>query len=301
MVTNSVRDAKRNYYSTCFERSRNDCKQTWRIIKQLINANVSKSSIKSIVFNDRVVVHDGEIADIFNQHFASVAQNINDAIPPPIGDPVENIMAYPDNSFFIFPVTSDEILRIISKMKNSRYGIDSIPTFVFKRAAHLLVDSLTLLINKSFNHGVFPSCLKFAQVVPVHKGGPANCIDNYRPISILPMLSKIFEKCMYVRLVRFLDKFNLLSGSQFGFRSGSNTCKAILKFMEFIYCALDEKCHSIGMFIDLRKAFDTVDHYTLLRKMFRYGIRGIAYEWFRSYLSGRYQCVRVGNVSELQQ
>jgi len=295
MVTNSVRNAKKNYFRACFERSQNDCKQTWKIIKNLMNVNVTKSKIKSIVVNDRIVSGDGEIADLFNRHFTNVAHKINDSIPPPVGDPVENIVLQSDNSFFLFPVTKGELLGLISKIKNSRYGINTIPTFIFKKAAYLLIDTITLLVNKSFSLGVFPNCLKYAQVVPVYKDGPASCIDNYRPISVLPMFSKIIEKCMYIRLVAFLDKFNLLSESQFGFRSGSNTSKAILKFMKFVYCALDERCHVLGMFIDLRKAFDTVDHNTLLRKMNRYGVRGIANDWFKSYLSGRYQCVRVGN------
>jgi len=294
-VTKMVRKAKQDYYHACFERSKNDSKQTWRTIRRLVNCNTNKTKVRSIVLDNNCnVSSELEIVDHFNKHFANVGNLINNSVPPPNGDPIDNITSV-ENSFYIFPVSENEVLKTILKLKNSRYGIDSIPTFVFKRAATSLVGTVTRLINRSFNDGIFPDCLKYAQVIPVHKAGPTDCIDNYRPISILPMLSKIFEKCMYVRLIGFLDKFKLLSVSQFGFRKGSSTSDAVLKFMKYVYDGLDERCHTLGLFIDLRKAFDTVDHDSLLKKMEKYGVRGVASFWFKSYLCNRYQCVRIGN------
>jgi len=295
LVTRMIRDTKRNYYRERFERSRNDAGKTWKTIKYLINIDVAKPRVKSILFNDRSVSCDREMATIFNQYFANIGNDINNLIPPRISDPADNISLNAVHSFFLFPVTENEISDIVGNLKNSRYGVESMPTFVFKKALPYLIGALTRLVNMSFTEGIFPSCLKNAEVIPVHKAGPSISVDNYRPISILPMLSKIFEKCMYIRLVKYLDKYNLLSESQFGFRSKSNTSGAVLKFMEYAYTALDDKCHTIGLFIDLRKAFDTVDHNALLSKMNKYGVRGAAGEWFNSYLSDRMQCVKIGD------
>ena len=120
-------------------------------------------------------------------------------------------------------------------------------------------------------------------------------LSNYRPISLLSVFNRIFEKIMYNRLKSFLEKYNLLFENQYGFRERRSTQHAIIDIVNQIQIKMDQKMYSCGIFIDLQKAFDTVNHSILLRKLEHYGIRGIVNDWFRSYLLDRKQTVQVGN------
>ena len=240
---------------------------------------------------------DEDIAESFNAYFSNIASDLESHIPPINNDPINNISTNTVNSFYMYPVTVHEIQTIVSNLKNSSYGVYSIPVSIFKKCFSLISKDLVSLINKSFTDGSFPSILKLAQVIPIHKSGSKSILENYRPISILPLLSKIFEKCMCRRLVDFFEKYNFFTREQFGFRKKRNTSDAVSNFCDFIYEALESKKHGLGIFIDLKKAFDTVCHVTLLRKLEKYGVRGIASNWFSSYLSNRSQFVKIGTVS----
>ena len=147
--------------------------------------------------------------------------------------------------------------------------------------------------------GIFPVCLKNARVIPIFKSGDAKSVKNYRPISMLPFLSKVFERLMSKRLNSFLTKSNILCSHQFGFRKNSCTSDAILEFLDNTYSSLDRKENILAVFLDFSKAFDTVNHEILLLKMNHLGIRGNMLSWFRSYLHNRRQKVFVaGHLSE---
>ena len=157
------------------------------------------------------------------------------------------------------------------------------------------------IINSSFEQGVFPSQLKIAKVVPIHKSGPKNDAANYRPISLLPAFSKIFEKLMHQRVYNFLEINSSLNDLQFGFRSGRSCEHALLVAQNEILASLSKKQISLLLLIDFSKAFDMVNHNILLDKLEHYGIRGIANTWFKSYLSNRQQYVSIkGKASRKQ-
>jgi len=151
------------------------------------------------------------------------------------------------------------------------------------------------IINNSFAKGIFPSALKIAKVFPIRKDGSKSEIGNYRPISLLPSFSKIYEKLVHSRLYNYLTKLNILTEAQFGFRKKRSATMAIIDLYDKISQSSDEKKFSIGLFIDLKKAFDTVDYHVLLSKFEHYGVRGVSLLWFRSYLSNRYQYVDIKN------
>ena len=148
-------------------------------------------------------------------------------------------------------------------------------------------------MNLSFSQGEFPSPLKIATVTPIFKAGDPELPTNYRPISILPVFTKVIEKIVCKRLNKYLHDKDILSKSQFGFRRGLSTEMPLVLTTNFIHNALDQGDHVLGIFLDLEKAFDVVSHDILLMKMEFYGIRGTPLSWFRSYLANRKQAVRI--------
>ena len=196
----------------------------------------------------------------------------------------------------IYPATAGEIETEINNINSSKsVGPYSIPINLLKTLKSLLSKPLAHLFNCSFLSGVVPDKLKVARVIPVFKKGPRTLMTNYRPISLLSIFNKLLEKLMYNRLMDFLDKNEVLYNGQFGFRTKHSTSHAILLITDKIQKAIENKLFSCGIFLDLSKAFDTVNHHILLRKLENYGIRGIANQWFHSYLSNRKQFVSVFN------
>ena len=159
-----------------------------------------------------------------------------------------------------------------------------------------MIQILTFLFNKSLEQGIFPNALKITKIVPIHKGDSMFVMSNYRPISLLPIFSKILEKLMYSRVMSFIQKSNILYENQFGFQKGMSTEFAINALISNIVQCLENKETGYCIFLDFAKAFDTVNHQILLKKLEFYGIRGIALKWFTSYLSDRMQCTEIGNT-----
>lgn len=294
-LTGVIREAKKRHYTAMFNDCRNNIKSTWKLINELVGTKGDKDCISSIIRDNDDVHSACGVASKFNEYFANVSTNIDATIPPATSDPVASINVNCMNSIYLSPISPSEIRSLIKGLKNSTYGLDRLPTKMFKHVGDALSLPISKLINASIATGVFPDLLKAATVVPVHKAGIMSLFTNYRPISVLPLLSKIFEKCICVRLVNFFGRENIINVNQFGFQRGKCTYDAIANFTEYLYENLNLKKHIVGVFIDLRKAFDTVKHDILLRKLYVYGIRGLAHRWFESYLSNRTQCVRIGS------
>ena len=188
-----------------------------------------------------------------------------------------------ENSMFFSPFTAIEVIAEIGGMRNKNSNED-IPISFLKLMPAKFGDLLAEMFNMCFESGYYPDSLKIARVIPVHKGGSRELINNYRPISLLPSLNKIFERLIYKRIVNFLNSNNLLSDSQFGFRCHRNTEQACLKLITSI---ISKNTKSACLFIDFRKAFDTIDCGILLDKLSRFGIRGKSLELLKSYLTNR--------------
>ena len=182
-------------------------------------------------------------------------------------------------------------------MKNGKAtGPFSIPVKVLKLLKCLVSKPLEILYNCSFTTGTVPNHFKIAKVILVFKSGSQLILSNYRPISLLSILNKIIEKLMYNKLIVCLENVNCIYNKQFGFRANHSTIHAILLIVDKIQTAIENGKYSCGLFLDLSKAFDTVDHNILIHKLQNFGIRGPAIDWFKSYLSDRMQYVSIGGV-----
>ena len=204
-------------------------------------------------------------------------------------------------SLFLNPTNETEIKNVISQLKEGAPGRDGIASKNIKHIKDSISYPLTNIVNLSFEQGVFPSELKFAIITPLYKAKDPMFFNNYRPISLLSVFSKIIERLMYNRLLNFINRHKIFNQNQFGFRNNHSTFMALIILVENLVDALDNGNCAVGIFLDFQKAFDTVDHGILLDKLYCYGIRGIAHDWFVSYLSNRQQSVIYnGYESELQ-
>ena len=227
-----------------------------------------------------------KISQEFNNFFGTITEKI-DKKTLKSNKHFSNYLSGSDlNSFFLGVVTEVELESIIGNL-NSRKTIGpySIPTVILKEFKDILKIPLTIIINISFQTGIFPEQCKIAHITSVFKKGDTLDSSNYRPVSLLSNISKILEKAMYTRLYKFLDKFKFLYEKQFGFINFHLTNHVLVSITEEIKQALDKDEFACGVFLDFQKAFDTVSHNILIAKRTHYGIRWITLDWFRSYLT----------------
>ena len=296
ILSKLIRTSKCNYFKSRFNNCINNSKQSWKLINDLIKPKTGKSAAIELIDNDGNLISDQTaIANNFNEFFSNVGPKLANDIPPSNNNPLSYI-SYNVHSFFCLPTNCIEVSNIINSFKNKGCDLQTIPNFIFKSVSKLIAPVLSQLINLSFTSGSFPDCLKIARVVPIFKKGIQTDCSNYRPISILSFISKVFEKTMLIRLTSFIDKYNIISHCQYGFCKGKRTTDAILRLTHNIYESLNNRTSQIAIFVDFSKAFDTLDHQILLNKLDRLGVRGLPHKWLNSYLSNRVQYVSVGGV-----
>ena len=261
---------------------------------ELMGKKHNAKSIKQLEINNQITENQQEIADKFNDYVINIGPTLAKKIPASKKLLSEyHIRSYSD-SMFLFPTTDMEIIKIIHDLKNSSSSdYNGIPVKVIKQCSTELSHILTYINNQSMSDGIFPDQLKIAKVTPIHKAGDIKCLANYRPISVLPALSKISEKLVYERLLEYLNKHGILSKNQFGFRSKMSTSMALLQLVDDLSRVMDDGEYAVGIFVDLAKAFDTVNHKILINKLNHYGIRGTSLKWFESYLNNRQQYVQI--------
>ncbi len=295
-VNIELRNAKKVYYTSKIAGQRSNPKMAWKTINNLLHKQNKQTVVNELNIAETHLTSPQDIAEGFNDYFSNIGPDLASKIDTSDYN-FETYITNTKSEFSAFqPVTVSNVCRLLDGISNNKAtGIDKISCKIFKLAAPAISDSLILIFNQAITLSTFPDEWKMARVIPLHKSGQRNIPGNYRPISVLPAISKIMERILYDQLYNYLTKFELLSDSQFGFRKFHSTATALLDCTNDWYVNLDRKMFNLVVFIDLKKAFDTVDHTILLRKLELYGIKGQALTLLESYLTNRTQKCQVKN------
>ena len=261
--------AKLNFCKTQRFENSNTPRETWKTINKVIGKNSADNSIPIIqntVPGASSLPHNQSVAQVLNQFFTSVGPSLARAILPTVTDtylPPPQICS----SMFITPICSEEILKLINLLDN-KTSTDpyAIPVRLVKLSKNIVCTCLADIFNNCVQNGIFPDKLKFAKVIPNFKSDAKDIASNYRPISILSHFSKIFEKLMHKNLVSFLDTNNIITKHQLGFHSGLSTFLALNQIHNYILRLNDSGQYTCGIFLDLKKAFETVKSQNIARQ-----------------------------------
>ena len=312
-----LRKTKREYYSNLDVKNVTDNKAFWKTVKPLLSDKVTSNQKITLIENDEIINNDQETARIFNTFFSNIVSNLNipeysncDRTSDNMNDPVAkaivkyrnhpSILAIEEvcrgqSGFSFSCVNREEISKEILNLDVSKACQDSdIPSKIIKENADIFTDFLFSSFNNSINNSEFPSVLKLANVIPVFKKGDKNSKENYRPVSILSNISKIFERCIFRQISNFMDTF--LSKYQCGFRKGYSTQYCLLAMLEKWKSAVDKQKYFGALLTDLSKAFDCISHELLLAKLHAYGFNIPALTLIQSYLSNRKQRTKVNSL-----
>ena len=286
-----IKFIKNKYYGRKIDEVSGNPKKTWELINQ-IRGKFKKSIKPQFIINDEKIVQRRVIANEFNKYFVSIASKLNDEVSiSPVNSYNEFLPMSSVNSMFLNDCTEHEISNIITELQNGKAS--DIPISVIKKCSPILSPVLAIHFNYLMRIGKFPDQLKLGKISPIFKKGNEELMENYRPVSTLPIFGKIFEKVIYSRLYSYFVSQGILYDKQFGFRKNHSTAHALNYSVNHIEEAIKNNEHVIGIFIDLSKAFDTIDHSILLKKLEHYGIRGRALSLLDSYLKNRIQIVSV--------
>jgi len=302
-VTAHIRKSKKEYHHRIFNENINDSKRFWSELKKIYPVKPQTKCSNIININGEHISNKSEISNAFCNYFSTIGQKLSSTMITLSKCAWKRFMTddegkiNPDGSIFKFKsITPAALLKHLKTLEtNKGAGPDNIPPRLIKDCAEEILHPLCYLINWSLRCHTFPTAEKTARVTPVFKSGDRSLMDNYRPISSLNVLSKIIEKIVHTQLFEYLDTNNLLQKRQFGFRKNHSTQHAVTLFVDSIRRRANEGECTGAVYLDLRKAFDTVNHACLLHKLTLHGILNKELYWFEDYLFNRSQYVNYDN------
>ncbi|KAJ8732469.1 hypothetical protein PYW07_015068 [Mythimna separata] len=290
---NLLKKLKNQYDKNELQKAGKNSKLLWKFVKSYTFRSKKLEPPLDILLSD---INPIEAINKTNSFFVNVGKNLAEKTlnSSNISQHNSTTTSSTLNSFVLLDTDVNEVVRIISGLKDvCATGWDGIPNNILKRFKYILAPPLTHIFQLCLSKGIFPKLLKKAVVTPVFKSGDKTSVNNYRPISVLSGLSKILEKIINSRLIKYLEDNSLLSDGQFGFRAKKSTSQAVHTLTNYVTTNLDNGMHTIGIFLDLAKAFDTISCFLLLHKLETLGIRGQQLLLFSDYLSDRHQCVKI--------
>ena len=278
------------YYNKCVEHKGNTSK-LWKTINYVIHRTNNKSEvIEKLKINNLYEYRGQYIAEEFARYFSAIGREYATSMKTPnrnLSDYL-NCINTSEKSIFLSPTTEVEIMRYINDLHPKRSsGLDNINNILLKELRDIIAKPLSMIFNNSISEGVFPSKMKTAKVIPLYKSKNRYETTNYRPISLLLTISKLLEKAMHRRVYNYLCDTGQLYASQYGFRKNHACDHAIGELVSVITKGMEQKKLTAGVFLDLSKAFDSLEHSAIFRKMEKYGLRGGCLDWFTSYLQDR--------------
>ena len=300
IVNREIANAKTQYYARVFQSYKSDMKKTWQVINDTLSRNKKDKSLPEyIIIDGEKITEHKEISNIFNKYFANIGTKLASSIN--CRDQTQTFKSYlkspTEKTFSFSKVCEPEVQQILNQMKKKQSrGVDEISSQLLKVIGKEICKSLTLIINQMIETGIYPENFKIAKITPIHKKGDKNVISNYRPISLLPTLSKVFERVIHKQLYSYFNNENLLAEQQYGFRAKHSTELAAIKLVDFVNHEMDIGNTPVTIFLDLSKAFDTLNFDILLSKLRYYGVSGAALDLMKSYLTGRKQYVIFGET-----
>ena len=284
------------YYEDAINGRKNNPKELWKFLNSVLPNKRPNSPYPTKLIVDETIFDDPvDISEQFNNYFVEIGQSIAKSANTSGDFDFKQFLhnAIPSTIVLEAPQPLEIYNAINSLNPHKACGYDNISSLFLRTGNEVLAPILFVYFAYVFEQGVFPQTIKKAKVIPIFKSGNKSFTSNYRPISLLPSLSKVLEKLIKNRLIKFFHKHNILYNYQYGFREKHSVLHALLDVTSLGYNAIQNKKHSAFIFMDLRKAFDTVSHKILLQKLYHYGIRGPAYRLIESYLNTRQQFVSI--------
>jgi hypothetical protein len=296
----TIRNAKTNYYKEKITNAGRNPKKFWSVVNELAcRPGVAGGFPLAQFYRDGVPSESDikKIGNSFNSLFSNIGAQLASAIPERDPELINDAHYTVNEPFVLQPVTQHDILKIVRDARGgSAPGLDGIHTKFIKEHINAVIEPLLFIINESIRTGKFPNAFKIAKVIPIFKSGSKSDINNFRPISMLSVFAKILEKLVKLQLQSHLEINKIIVSNQYGFRSNKNTSNALFDITNEIVQKVGEGNHVLITFLDLAKAFDSVDRSKLLKKLECCGVRGLSLEWFQSYLHERKQSVCINNV-----
>ena len=277
-VNNEIKIRKSNYYKEACFTHKKDPSKLWSAINEVCSRKPKSTNVKNLEIDNQKLTNSTAMAEAFNEYFSTIGCKLTDAIGS--ANSAESFLEYlpiANSVFSIEPTSSAKVLELMLKLsKKKAIGLDGISSQLIKISAPVIVASITEIFNCSIVTRIFPDEWKAARVTPVFKGGSPSDVNNYRPISIIPMVAKTFEKFICDQFYEYLSVNNLLSNCQPGFRALHSTVTSLLNSTDKWHFNIDKVQINGVVFVDLEKAFDTVDHAILITKLRRYGLNDLA-------------------------
>lgn len=296
LVNRKIKSAKSKYYCELIKEAKGDSSKIWKAVNEASSRNVKSSSPTCIMADGVQLTSPSSIATAMNIYFSSIGKFLAEKISSRVTVQSVHSPTMTQSVFYLNEIDEETVLKLLLSLKtNKAIGLDNISARLLKCGAHEICPSVTKLLNLSIRSGKFPAIWKCSKVAALFKSGERTNATNYRPISILPTLSKILEKVVHFQFYQYLKLHNVLSNKQFGFRPKLSTTSALSSFSDEVLLNMEQGNLCGVVFLDLTKAFDTVNHCILLSKLSAVGVSPSSLKWFESYLSHRKQQTSCGN------